>query len=133
MTRHDAREQAYLIVFEAEFAPDSPPEELIEAAEEARDIKIDDYARKAATACINNLGDIDAVISRYSDKWKIDRLPHTTLAALRLAVCEIKYLGEPHGAIINEAVELAKRYGADEDASFVNGVLGGYAKSLTDA
>lgn len=125
MTRHDARLQAFELVFAAEFLPDEPLPELIADASQARDLAVDPYAEKAADACLSHLAEIDAAISAHSDKWRIERLPRATLAILRLAVAEIRFLGEPAGAMINEAVELAKEFCGDEDPAYVNGVLGG--------
>ena len=79
---------------------------------------------------IYNLEDeIDSIIEANLKDWTISRLPKVSLAVLRLAVAEIKYVDEvPDGVAVNEAVELAKKYGTTVDASFINGVLGAVAK-----
>ncbi|MEG1869995.1 MAG: transcription antitermination factor NusB, partial [Oscillospiraceae bacterium] len=72
---------------------------------------------------------IDTVLQEYSNKWKLGRLPRIVLSILRAAYCEIKYLDDiPDSVAINEAVELAKIFAGEEDASFVNGVLGGISR-----
>ena len=72
----------------------------------------------------------DAEIDRYSEKWKVNRLPKVSLTVLRLAIGEMLYFRDiPVAATINEAVELAKKYSMQEDAAYINGVLGAFAKA----
>lgn len=72
-----------------------------------------------------HLEDIDAQLNSASRGWKTKRMSRVDLAALRLAVYEMEYDEDvPTGVAINEAVELAKRFGGDASGSFVNGVLG---------
>lgn len=127
-TRREAREQAFALVFEMIFN-DAPVQELVEGAAQCRDISIDRYAVQAAEAVREHWQELDGIINRFSDKWKVGRLPKVTVSVLRLAICEIAYLGTPTGAVIDEAVELTKKYGGDDDPAYVNGVLGGYARS----
>ena len=128
MTRSEAREQAFALVFEMVFN-NMPVAELVENATECREIEIDDYAVEAARAVQLHRDEIDKVIEANSTKWKLNRLPKVTLSVLRLAIGELDYMEDvPTGAIINEAVELAKKYGGEDDASYVNGVLGGYVR-----
>ena len=102
-------------------------------AAQCRDISIGDYALEAAKAVRTHWEELDGIIRRFSAKWKLERLPKVTLSVLRLAICEIAFLGTPTGAVIDEAVELTKKYGGDDDPAYVNGVLGGYARSLAAA
>lgn len=130
MTRREAREQAFALIFEMSFQ-NLPVVELAENAGDTLDLEIDidSYAIEAATAVQLNLEAIDSSIEKYSTKWKLSRLPRVTLSILRLAIGELSYVdGVPTGAVINEAVELAKKFGGDEDPSYVNGVLGGYVR-----
>lgn len=131
-TRRESREQAFALVFEMIFN-DAPVEELVEGAAQCRDISISDYALEAAKAVRIHWEELDGIIRRFSAKWKLERLPKVTLSVLRLAICEIAFLGTPTGAVIDEAVELTKKYGGDDDPAYVNGVLGGYARSLAAA
>ena len=63
-------------------------------------------------------------------KWKVNRLPKVSLTVLRLAIGEMLYFRDiPVAATINEAVELAKKYSMQEDAAYINGVLGAFAKA----
>ena len=128
VTRREAREQAFALVFEMIFN-DAPVEELIQGAQLCRDLAIDSYAVKAASLVREHREELDGVIDRFSSKWKVNRLPKVTVSILRLAVCEMTYIeGIPVGAVINEAVELAKRFGGDDSPAFVNGVLGRVAE-----
>ena len=120
---------AFHLIFERAFRKEAI-EEIIADAEEARAIEEDEFAL-ALTNCVNDhLAEIDAEIDRYSDKWKVNRLPKVSLTVLRLAIGEMLYFREiPVAATINEAVELAKKYSMQEDAAYINGVLGAFAKA----
>lgn len=128
MSRRKSREQAFALLFEKSFN-DQAVELLAEAAGEARDVEIEPFALSLAVGTEGKLADIDAHIETHSHKWNRDRISRVALAVLRLAVYEMMYEDTvPVSVAINEAVELAKRYGGDEDSAFVNGVLGGIAK-----
>ena len=129
MTRSAARDLAFHLIFERAFRDESM-EEIIADAEEARAIEEDEFAM-ALTNCDNDhLAEIDAEIDRYSEKWKVNRLPKVSLTVLRLAIGEMLYFRDiPVAATINEAVELAKKYSMQEDAAYINGVLGAFAKA----
>lgn len=129
MTRSAARDLAFHLIFERAFREEAI-EEIIADAEEARAIEEDEFAL-ALTNCVNDhLAEIDAEIDRYSDKWKVNRLPKVSLTVLRLAIGEMLYFRDiPVAATINEAVELAKKYSMQEDAAYINGVLGAFAKA----
>lgn len=74
---------------------------------------------------IKNIKAIDKIIAKAAPQWELSKMAKVDLAILRLAVCELLFLHlEPPRVIINEAVELAKTFGADQSSSFVNGVLG---------
>ena len=76
--------------------------------------------------------ELDGIISRNSRNWKIDRISRIGRAVLEIALYEILEMPEIDVSVsINEAVELAKNYDSEDAASFVNGVLGGYARSST--
>ena len=84
-----------------------------------------DYTTELVTGIDDNLEDIDQALSRASRRWRVDRMPGVDRNILRLACYEMFHAGEKLGPkiAINEAVELAKRYGSDESSSFINGVL----------
>ncbi len=128
MTRRESRELAFVLLFEKSFS-DAVLEEIMENAGEAREIVRDPFALSLAEGVIAHTEEIDAEITEFSHKWSKDRLSRVALAILRLAIYEMKWENNiPISVSINEAVELAKRYGGDADASFINGVLGGVAR-----
>ena len=130
MTRREAREQAFIVLFEKIFDDESTITEIVATAKEAELIKINSFAENTLKAVEEHFSEIDEIIEANSQEWTLGRLPKVTLAILRLAVAEIKYIDDvPNGVAVNEAVELAKKYGTNEDASFINGILGTIAKA----
>lgn len=128
MKRRDAREAAFLLIFEKSFH-EEPMDELIALAIETRSLELNEYARRLAMTVAEKEAEIDQNIESYLTKWKIGRLARVTLAVLRLAVCELAYFPDiPVRVTINEAIELAKKYATENDASYINGVLGSYVK-----
>lgn len=127
ITRKEARNQAFILVFEKSINGNEA-DDILEAAKECRDFSEDDdgYTVKAFTGTFENIDEIDSIISRnLSTGWTISRISKVALAVLRLAIFEIKYMDEiPEAVSIDEAVELCKIYTTADDASFVNGVLG---------
>ncbi len=131
MTRSEAREQAFFVLFEKSFCEDLTINEIVETAQEADLIKINNFAKILLGFAEENSTAIDDIITENLRGWTIQRLPKVSLAVLRLAVSEIKFVDEvPAGVTVNEAVELVKKYGTTEDASYVNGVLGAVVKGL---
>ncbi|MBQ2756220.1 MAG: transcription antitermination factor NusB [Oscillospiraceae bacterium] len=130
MTRKEAREQAFILVFESGFKDESL-DDIIAQAAECRSIEIDKFAYELAQKALENKEKIDEMIDSGSKKWKKERISKVNLALLRLALGEIYYYDDtPDKVAINEAVELAKKYGADGDYTFLNGVLGGIVRSV---
>ncbi|MBQ7115394.1 MAG: transcription antitermination factor NusB [Clostridia bacterium] len=130
MTRREAREQAFIVLFEKIFDNEATLSEIVATAKDAELIKINAFAENILNMVEENSEEIDEIIEGNSQDWTISRLPKVSLAILRLAIAEIKYIDEvPNGVAVNEAVELAKKYGTYEDASFINGVLGTVAKA----
>ena len=127
MTRKEIREQVFILLFQREFYGEEPFEEQKETYMSTKEINEKDlqYIEKHTTDIMDKLPEIDSLISEYSKGWKIDRIGKEELAILRLAIYEAKYDEEiPVGVAVNEAAELAKTYGADGGAAFVNGILG---------
>ena len=131
--RIKAREQAFCLCFSAELATDNL-DEIIDSYSEEEQVL--DFAGELAKGCMSNAEKCDEIISRYLKKWKLSRISKVSKTLLRLSVYQLVFcpdntMGEnPVGIIINDAVRLAKKYATDEDASFINGVLGGVAKAL---
>lgn len=130
MTRKQAREEAFILIFEKEFS-DSPIEEILELAAEVRDLVPDEYITQVFGGVFSNLETIDAAITEKAVGWKKERISKTSLAILRLAIYEIMFIESiPVSVSINEAVELSKKYATKEDASFVNGILATVSKGV---
>lgn len=125
--RREIREQCFAVLFEMTFS-DAAPDDILDAAVESRTIISNEFSEKLLNSFYNNKDKVDEVISANIKGWKLSRLSRVTLSILRLAVTEILYLDTPDSVVINEAVELAKKYGTPKEASFINGVLGSAAK-----
>lgn len=128
MGRSELREHIFRILFRIEFQPKEEMEEqlalYLEELESAKDTE-KEYIRRKYTAIAEKVETIDERINASATGWKTSRMGKVDLTILRLAVYEIEWDEEvPQGVAINEAVELAKRYGGEESPSFVNGVLG---------
>lgn len=128
MTRREARETAFALLFENTFSEDGI-DIVIADAQEAETLQPNDFAIALAKGTDAHIEEIDAKISDASHKWSVQRISRVSMSVMRLAVYEILHEeGIPVSVSINEAVELAKKYGGEEEAAFVNGVLGGVVK-----
>lgn len=130
MSRREMREQLFKLLFRIEFnAKEEMPEQVTLFFEE------DETEEKDMTSIndkfnhiMENLEKIDAALNEKVKGWNTDRMGKVDLTILRLAVYEIIYDEDiPTGVAINEAVELAKKFGQDSSPSFVNGVLAKFA------
>lgn len=129
MTRREAREQAFCVLFEQAVGGESV-DDILHAAAEARDFIPNSFAESEAFGAEENQEEIDRVIGENIRGWNIRRLSKVALALLRLSVYEILFDDSiPDGVSINEAVELAKKYGGKDDAPYINGVLASVVKS----
>ena len=129
MTRKEAREQAFVLIFEKQFRDDSP-DEILNYAKEIRGFEADEYTELVFRGVNDRCAQLDEIISANLKNWKLERVSKVALAVLRLAVYEMKFIEDvPLSVSINEAVELCKKFAAKDDASFVNGILGSIAKA----
>ena len=130
MTRSEAREQAFILLFEKIFNPEQSVADMKAVAEECGTFMVDPFAETLSETAIAYTERSDRLIESNLRGWKLSRLPKVTLAILRLAVAEIMCLEEiPDSVSVNEAVELAKKYGGDEAPKFVNGLLGSVVRA----
>ena len=132
MSRREMREQVFKLLFRVEF---NPKEEMAQqeafffedeenAAAEKNNVQISEKFNKI----IEKSDSIDQALNDKVQGWNTERMGKVDLTILRLAVYEITYDQEiPTGVAINEAVELAKKFGQDSSPSFVNGVLAKFA------
>ncbi|WP_294569869.1 transcription antitermination factor NusB [uncultured Subdoligranulum sp.] len=129
LTRRESREAAFLTAFAATFEPEMPSLPADEAQPE-----VDAFAKQLLAAMQNHAEELDAIITSHLKGWTLNRVPRVSLVALRLALAEMKYGEEQKaGVAINEAVELVKKYGADTDYQFVNGLLGAVAREQEES
>lgn len=126
MTRREIREQIFQMLFRIEFyEAEELSEQLKYEVDEERPADQDEiYIQNKINAISEKVEEIDGIINEVAKGWKTTRMGKVDLTLLRLAVYEIRFEDDiPTGVAINEAVELAKQYGTDESASFVNGIL----------
>ena len=132
MRRREQREHIFKLLFMTDFnLPEEMPEQLslyFDGLEELKEQE-QEYMLAKYRSVREHLEEIDGILNETSKGWKTKRMSRVDLNALRLAVYELKYDEEvPVGVAINEAVELAKRFGGDTSGSFVNGILGKIAR-----
>lgn len=129
MSRKEARESAMKLLFEINYKLDETDEVLNTYFEEN---KLNDndkqFINEVVNGAITNLERIDKVIETYSKGWKLNRLAKVDLTVLRLAVFELKYTDTPESVVINEAVEISKKYGTEKSGPFINGILASVVK-----
>lgn len=130
MGRSREREEAFILVFEKSFNDDVSVDDILSFAVESGFIKIGDYATMLFKTVYKHISEIDEIIERFSNGWQLRRLPKISLAILRLSVGEILFSDKvPTAVSINEAVELAKKYGNKSDAKYINGILGSFSRT----
>jgi len=131
MTRREAREAVFGLLFETDFHSEDSGEAIFEASCEARDIAVNEYIRSAYFGALEHIEEIDALIGDNSRGWKTYRISGIARAAMRLSVWEMLY-GEniPASVSINEALEIVKKFGDAKAKSFVNGVLNAVKESI---
>ena len=117
MSRRELREQIFKMLFRIEFHEGMEMEEQMQ-------LFLEEYIRNKYENIVEHLEEIDASVNEKAKGWKTSRMAKVELSLIRLAVYEIQYDEDiPAGVAINEAVELAKKYGADSSPAFINGVL----------
>lgn len=132
MSRTTAREVAMMMHFSNLLGGEDTPERVLEKTETLGSLDAEDlrYVSQILEGVNEHSAQIDEIVSRFSKDWAIERISRVDLSILRVAIFEMLYRKSdvPTGAAINEAVELAKRYGGDRSFAFVNGILGSVAK-----
>ena len=133
MRRREQREHIFKLLFMTEFNSEEEMSEQLSLYFESLDElseKDQEYMKKKYSHVLERLDEIDKLLNETSKGWKTKRMSRVDLTALRLAVYELKFDEDvPTGVAINEAVELAKRFGGETSGSFVNGILGKIANS----
>ncbi len=132
MKRHErslARRSALQVLYQSEIL-DKPADVVLDEGLVPEDAAMSDFARMLVFGVSAHKSELDSIISGSSQNWSIDRMPVVDRSLLRLAVYEMKYVDDvPVSVSINEAVELAKEFGGEDDSHrFVNGILGRIAR-----
>lgn len=131
MTRKEAREELFNLLFETDFRTDESAEQIFATSTENREIREDEYIRRAYFAIAEKKEEIDATIGEHAHGWKTSRLGRISRAILRIGVYELMWENDiPSSVTINEAVELSKKYDDEKARPFVNGVLNSVKDSL---
>lgn len=133
MGRRELRERIFKLLFRIEF---NGKEEMIEQTllffeteELASDKEDTEYIQSKYESIMEKLDEIDEAINQEAECWTISRMGKVDLTILRLAIYEIKYDDQvPTGVAINEAVEIAKKFGQEESSAFINGILSKFAE-----
>jgi transcription antitermination protein NusB len=122
--RSRAREVALQVLFQDDLNPGGNPvvaDEFLQARLQTSEIL--DFARSLVAGVRRNRQELDGMLARTAENWRLERMATTDRNVLRLGAYEILYADTPDRVAINEAVELAKRYGSAQSAQFVNGIL----------
>lgn len=133
MTRHEQREQLFLLLFRIEFndAEDMPEQVRLffEDEERAAAGVVSEQITDKYNKILEKLPEIDKLLNEKTEKWNTKRIGKVELTVLRIAVYEILFDEQvPEGVAIDEAVTIAKVYGQESSGAFVNGVLAKFAK-----
>ena len=134
-SRRRARQLALQLLYQYEMTG-SDPTHMQAGFEEWRNASgvVRDFADQLLRGTLDNLEAIDVELSRQTAHWRLERLATVDRNILRLAVYELLFCAEtPPAVVIDEAIEIAKKYGAEESARFVNGVLDGFVKRKIQA
>ncbi len=134
-----SRNKARLVAMQGLFQLDDDREGMklvieFRAGEEELAPRDSEYLENLVRSVVDNQTAIDELIGKYSIGWDVSRLGKVERAILRLAIAEMLYMTDiPVSVSINEAVLLAKKYGADQASKFINGILGKFSREELDA
>jgi N utilization substance protein B len=125
-TRREARERALSLLYEAEAKGASPAAVLTDQV-----LAPEAFAADLVAGVEEHQAEVDGLIRQFAKGWTLERMPVIDRTLLRMAIYELGHRPDvPTGAVISEAVELAKRYSTDDSGKFVNGMLSRIAKEL---
>ena len=130
--RSAARASAAALLYSADIIEGDAIELIDQGRYPSEDFELSEYAESLVRGVVERQADIDGYLVRASENWSLDRMPYLDRAILRVAVYEMLFADDvPVSVAIDEAVELAKVYGGEDESSrFVNGVLGKIARML---
>lgn len=131
--RSRAREVALQVLFQDDLNPGGNPaqaDQFLRARLKAEELAA--FAQSLVAGVRRNRGELDQLLDRMADHWSLGRMATTDRNVLRLGAYEILYSDTPARVAINEAVELAKRFGSGGSAQFVNGILDRFLEKQRD-
>ncbi len=132
MNRKTARENAFILLFEAECKNDESATEIFEKAISVRNLETDDYVKEVFFGVNSNKKFIEETVDKCLVNWKKERVSTVSKAILELATYEIAFISDiPTKVSINEAIELSKKYDDEKAYMFVNGVTNAVAEALS--
>ena len=134
MNRSAIRENAFKLIYSLEIQKNENLEEQMDLFFESNDIK-DVEAKKYIKTVVLGINEneekvLEDIEKNLKEDWKLNRISKMDLSILKLAIYEIKYNEIPYKVAINEAVELAKRYGEESSTKFINGILASVVKEI---
>lgn len=136
MNRTLIRENAFKLIYSLEIQKTDNIEDQINLYIESNEIQNEDakkYIKEVTQGIEKEYETIKGLIQKnLKSNWKIERISKVDLSILKLAIYEIKYTDIPYKVAINEAVELAKKYGEDNSKTFVNGILASIVKEIEE-
>jgi N utilization substance protein B len=138
-SRHESRERALQMLFLWDQSGDSPEKviagywESFVAEEASRAPAKDDFANELLRGAIARASEADGLIRAHAEHWRLERMSVVDRNILRLAVFELLEAQTPVPVVIDEALEIARRFSGDESVHFINGVLDAVNKSLPTA
>ena len=129
--RRKARELALQMLFENDIAGTDPNEMFRRSADlKSAPEAIREFAERLVSGTLRHRDDLDAIISRQADHWRLSRMPVVDRNILRLALFELLHEPEtPRPVVIDEALEIAKRFSTPRSSQFINGILDGVLKA----
>lgn len=134
-TRRRSRELALQLLYQNELT-EASPEDMQEGFEEWQGSPegVREFADRLLRGTLAKLAEIDEELGRQTTHWRLERLAAVDRNILRLAMYELIYeTGTPHAVVIDEAIEIAKKFGAKDSGRFVNGVLDGFVRRRAKA
>lgn len=132
-TRRKSRELAMQMLFQGDLGKQAPEQvtKTFWLAREESDVEVRGFAEDLYRAATVRAEEIDELIAKHLVNWRLERMPGVDRNVLRLAAAEmLAFKGTPFPIVINEALEIARRYSAPESVGFLNGVLDAMAKEL---
>lgn len=134
LSRRVSRELAMKLLYQFQLRDDDIHEQIelfLSEAEQPLEGLEKEYFLDVVQGAMDKKDEIDGLIQNHARGWSLERMPKVDLAIMRLAIYELRFRKDiPWNVSINEAVELAKKYGGDQSKAFINGVLGKVAASF---